>query len=172
MHRVVRIVDALLKNVLIILMLALVASVSWQVISRYVFSSPSSWTEEVARFLLIWISLLGAAYAFRTRAHLGLDLLPKKLTGRSAEMLKLFTLMIVVVFSVTVLIVGGGKLVALTWELRQYSAVLGLPIAFVYSVIPTTGALICVYAIAASQDDSVTESDGTAEADGSADTGV
>jgi TRAP-type C4-dicarboxylate transport system permease small subunit len=100
---------------------------------------------------MIWIGLLGAAYAFRTRAHLGLDLLPKKLTGRSAETLKLFTLVVVVLFSVTVLIIGGGKLVALTWELRQYSAVLGMPIAFVYSVIPTAGLLICLYAIVPSK---------------------
>ncbi len=166
MDKLVRILDVVLKNVLIMLMVALVASVSWQVISRYVLSSPSSWTEEVARFLMIWVSLLGAAYAFRTRAHLGLDLLPKKLTGRSAQTLKLFTLMVVVLFSVTVLIVGGGKLVALTWELRQYSAVLGLPIAFVYSVIPTAGLLICLFAVAASMDE------GGAEAGGSADTGV
>jgi TRAP-type C4-dicarboxylate transport system permease small subunit len=164
MHKVVRILDAVLKNVMIVLMIALVVAVSWQVISRYVFSSPSSWTEEVARFLMIWIGLLGAAYAFRTRAHLGLDLLPKKLTGRSAEILKLFTLMVVVLFSVTVLIVGGGKLVALTWELKQYSAVLGLPIAFVYSVIPTTGFLICLYAIVASQEEAVAEADGSADA--------
>jgi len=166
MQRAVHFLDVVLKNVLIVLMVALVASVSWQVISRYVFSSPSSWTEEVARFLMIWIGLLGAAYAFRTRVHLGLDLLPKKLTGQSAKILKLFTLVVIVLFSVTVLIVGGGNLVALTWELKQYSAVLGLPIAFVYSVIPTAGLLICLYAIVASKDD------GTAEADSSADTGV
>ncbi len=166
MDRVVRILDVVLKNVLILLMVALVAAVSWQVISRYVFSSPSSWTEEVARFLMIWIGLLGAAYAFRTRVHLGLDLLPKKLMGRSAEILKLFTLLVVFLFSVTVLIVGGGNLVALTWELKQYSAVLGLPIAFVYSVIPTAGLLICLYAIVASKEEV------NAEADSFGDTGV
>jgi TRAP-type C4-dicarboxylate transport system permease small subunit len=120
----------------------------------------------VARFLMIWVGLLGAAYAFRTRVHLGLDLLPKKLTGQSANALKLFTLGVVVLFSVTVLVVGGGNLVALTWELKQYSAVLGLPIAFVYSVIPTAGLLICVYAVEASREDTI------AEADSSADTGV
>ena len=163
MQRVVEVLDVLLKNVLIVLMAALVAAVSWQVISRYVFSSPSSWTEEVARFLMIWIGLLGASYAFRTRVHLGLDLLPKKLTGRSGEMLKLFTLAVIVLFSVTVLIVGGGKLVTLTWELRQYSAVLGLPIAFVYSVIPTAGILICLYAIVAVKEENIAESDSTAD---------
>jgi TRAP-type C4-dicarboxylate transport system permease small subunit len=163
MQRVVQVLDVVLKNVLIALMVALVAAVSWQVISRYVFSSPSSWTEEVARFLMIWIGLLGASYAFRTRVHLGLDLLPKKLTGRSAEMLKLFTLAVIVLFSVTVLIVGGGNLVTLTWELRQYSAVLGLPIAFVYSVIPTAGILICLYAVVAVKEESIAESDSTAD---------
>ena len=159
MHKVVRIVDALLKNVLIALMVALVASVSWQVISRYVFSSPSSWTEELARFLMIWVGLLGAAYAFRTGVHLGLDLLPNKLEGRSAEILKLFTLGAVILFSVAVLVVGGSKLVGLTWELRQYSAVMGLPMAFVYSVIPVAGALICIYAVAAATDEGIAEAD-------------
>ena len=159
MQKITNILDVILKNVLIILMVALVAAVSWQVISRYGFSSPSSWTEEVARFLLIWIGVLGAAYAFRTGVHLGLDVLPKKLTGKSALALKLFTLLVVAGFSVAVLIIGGGSLVVLTWELKQYSAVLGLPIAFVYSVIPTTGALICIYAIA----DAMGEEFGTPE---------
>ena len=58
--------DKFLRGMLVFLMTAMVFSVSWQVVSRYLFSSPSSWTEEVARFLLIWIGTLGAAYAFRT----------------------------------------------------------------------------------------------------------
>jgi TRAP-type C4-dicarboxylate transport system permease small subunit len=163
MRKVIDIIDVVLKNVLIVLMVAMVASVSWQVISRYVFSSPSSWTEEVARFLMIWIGVLGAAYAFRTGVHLGLDILPKKLTGRSAELLKQFTVAVVVLFSVTVLVIGGGSLVSLTWELRQYSAVLGLPIALVYSVIPTTGVLICIYAIAVSTGAITSEADAAAD---------
>lgn len=149
MQKITNILDTVLKNILITLMVALVSAVSWQVISRYGFTSPSSWTEEVARFLLIWIGVLGAAWAVRTGVHLGLDVLPGKLTGSSATALKLFTLLVVVGFSVSVLIIGGGGLVALTWELKQYSAVLGLPIAFVYSVIPSAGVLICFYAIAA-----------------------
>lgn len=159
MKKIVHVLDVVLKNALIVLMVAMVASVSWQVISRYVFSSPSSWTEEIARFLMIWIGLLGAAYAFRTGVHLGLDILPQKLSGRSAEILKQFTVAAVVLFSVTVLIVGGGSLVLLTWELRQYSAVMGLPIALVYSVAPTAGVLICIYAIAVSTGAITAESD-------------
>ena len=141
--------DRFLRGMLVVLMASLVLSVTWQVVSRYLFASPSSWTEEVARFLLIWIGTLGAAYAFRTNMHIGLDLLPKKLTGISARNLHWFTLAVIIVFAATVLVFGGGSLVYLTWDLRQYSAVLGLPISFVYSVIPLAGLLIVIYSVAA-----------------------
>ena len=55
----------------------------------------------------------------------------------------------------TALVVGGSSLVMLTWELKQYSAVLGLPMAFVYIVIPVSGVLICIYALAAIGDDNI-----------------
>lgn len=157
MQRVMRILDNILETALVGLMMALVLSVSWQVISRYVFAAPSSWTEEAARFLMIWVGLLGAAYAFRRGAHLGLDILPKKLTGRSAQALRLFTMLAVVLFSVAALVIGGGSLVYMTWELRQHSAVLGLPIAVVYSVIPLAGVMICLYAVAAVTGDGVAD---------------
>jgi TRAP-type C4-dicarboxylate transport system permease small subunit len=140
--------DRTLQWALILLMGSLVLAVSWQVVSRYLFASPSSWTEEVARFLLIWIGLLGAAFAFRRRAHIGLDLLPAKLTGARARQLERVTLAVIALFATAVLIVGGSSLVHLTWELRQTSAALGLPIAYVYSVIPLTGILIVLFAIA------------------------
>ena len=155
MEKTVKILDAILTRALVLLMFCLVGAVLWQVISRYVFSSPSSWTEELARFLLIWISLLGAAYAFRSGMHLALDIIPRKLTARPACWLKNFTIVLIVVFAVSVLVVGGGSLVQLTWELKQYSAVLGLPMAYVYSVIPVSGILISLYAIAAVSDDSI-----------------
>jgi TRAP-type C4-dicarboxylate transport system permease small subunit len=139
--------DKFLRGMLVLLMAAMVFAVTWQVVSRYLFASPSSWTEEVARFLLIWIGTLGAAYAFRTNMHIGLDLLPKKLTGNAARNLHWFTLSVIIVFAATVLVIGGSSLVYLTWDLRQYSAVLGLPISFVYSVIPLTGILIVIYSV-------------------------
>ena len=163
MKKITSILDAILKNALIILMVGLVFAVSWQVVSRYLFASPSSWTEEVARFLLIWVGVLGAAYAFRTGVHLGLDILPKKLSGTAAQALKLFTLLLVAGFAVAVLIIGGGNLVALTWELKQYSAVLGLPIAYVYSVIPIAGILICFYSIAAAMGEEFVDAEDSAQ---------
>ena len=139
--------DKSLAIFLSILMILLVFSVSWQVLSRYLLSVPASWTEELARFLLIWISMLGAAYAYRVGSHIGFDYLISKTTGQKARRLNQFTHFTCLVFAVAVLIIGGSALMQMTWELRQYSAAMGLPIAFVYSVIPLSGILIAVFAL-------------------------
>lgn len=149
MNAVLNILDRALRWVLVLLMSAMVLAVTWQVVSRYLLSSPSSWTEEVARYLLIWIGMLGAAYAFRTHMHIGLDLLPRHLEGAAKRRLHGFTTGVVILFAIAVLVIGGGKIVLLTWELGQTSAALALPIAFVYSVIPLTGLIIVIYSIAA-----------------------
>lgn len=140
-------VEKLLSGALVVLVAAMVVSVTWQILSRYLFVVPAAWTEELARFLLIWIGLLGAAYAYRTRSHLGLDLLQESLTRRGKTRLGLFVHCVCLSFAAMVLIVGGGSLVSMTWELKQYSAAMGLPIAYVYAVIPASGALICMFAI-------------------------
>lgn len=147
MQSLARLVDSALRALLVVLVVALVSSVAWQVMSRYLLADPSPWTEELARFLLIWIGMLGASLAFRQRAHLGLELLPAKLEGVPAKILRHFTLGVTALFAAAVLIAGGGNLVSLTWELRQYSAVLGMPIAWVYSVVPLTGVLIVFYCL-------------------------
>lgn len=60
----------------------LVVCVVWQVISRYVLGSPSIVTDELARFLFMWVGLIGAAYATGLKRHLAIDLLVLKLTGK------------------------------------------------------------------------------------------
>lgn len=147
MSAILRLVDKLLGGALAVLVAAMVVSVTWQILSRYLFVVPAAWTEELARFLLIWIGMLGAAYAYRTRSHLGLDLLPSRLTGQGKAILDVVSHLICMSFAAIVLVIGGGSLVAMTWELKQYSAAMGLPIAYVYSVIPATGMLICLFAL-------------------------
>ena len=139
--------DRLLKLALATLMTAMVGSVVWQVLSRYLFVVPAAWTEELARFLLIWIGMLGAAYAYRQGSHLGIDLLANKLNESGKQRLHGIVHIVCLLFAVNVLVVGGGSLVSMTWELKQYSAAMGLPIAYVYSVIPASGGLISLFAV-------------------------
>lgn len=139
--------DRIFQALLASLMGLLVLSVTWQILSRYLLAEPSHWTEELARFLLVWIGVLGAAYAFRTRMHLGIDLLAHQLRGTSALLLEAFINLMVILFAVLVMIVGGVRLVAMTWELNQLSAALGVPIAGVYTVVPLSGSLIVLFAL-------------------------
>jgi TRAP-type C4-dicarboxylate transport system permease small subunit len=133
--------------ILVILLLALVVDVTWQVITRFILPKPSSFTEELARFLLIWISLLGAALTYQKGAHLGFDLISSNLMENQRDKLFRAIAAIVGIVSFFVLIVGGGNLVLLTHSLGQHSSVMGIPMAFVYAVVPISGVLFCLFSL-------------------------
>lgn len=140
-------VDRVLGSVLIVLMAAAVLNVLWQVFSRYVLGDPSSFTQELARFLLIWVGVLGAGYGVGQHDHLALELLPEKLEGRSEEWLQIAIQGFIVLFSIGVLIIGGLRLVYVQLSLGQTSASLNLPIGYVYLVLPLTGVVIAFYSL-------------------------
>ncbi len=140
-----KILDKLLGGTLVFLMGLIVLAVLWQVFSRYVLQNPSSVTEEIARYLLIWIGLLGAAYASGQQEHLSINILPPKLNPENRIKLMIFINILIIVFCFTVLIIGGGNLVLMNIELGQNSAALHLPLSVVYTVIPISGVLIIIY---------------------------
>ncbi len=132
---------------LVVVMAVSVANVLWQVFTRFVLSDPSSYTEELARYLLIWIGLIGAAYASGRQLHLAIDLLPQRLTGRARTALDVVIRVAVATFAVVVLVYGGTRLVSLTLNLGQTSAALRVPIGWVYLAVPISGALIAWFAL-------------------------
>lgn len=148
MTRVKPVVERALAALLVVLMAAAVANVLWQVASRFVLGSPSSFTDELARYLLVWIGLLGAAHAAGQRLHLAVDVLPARLGGRRREALGVLAQACAALFAVAALVVGGSRLVALTWELDQRSAALGIPLGVVYAALPVSGALIAFHSVA------------------------
>lgn len=138
-------VDLGLKRTLIGLMAAIVLVVCWQVLSRFVLGAPSSMTEEIARCLLLWIGMLGAAFAYRTGQHLGLDIVTRKLPSHWQHRLAMLLTAAVVLFALAVMVGGGGQLVLLTYQLDQMSAALGVRISWIYLVLPLSGILIAFY---------------------------
>ena len=99
-----RVVDDLehaLGWLLVALMGVMVIDVTWQVVSRFLVRAPSSFTEELAGFLLIWIGVLGAAYGFRTRAHLGIDLLVSRLRPNARHTATIIAHALVVAFALS-----------------------------------------------------------------------
>lgn len=136
-----------LELVLIVLMGGMVADVTWQIITRFILKNPSSYTEELAGFLLIWIGLLGASYALYTRAHLGIDILTAKLQGRRKQISELLIYFIVFLFALFVPVWGGAKLVHITYALKQISPAMGIPMSYVYTVLPLSGLLMMYYSL-------------------------
>lgn len=145
--KLLRMIDTALIRFLQALLLLVTASVSWQVFSRYVLNAPSSFTEELARFLLIWITLLGCAFAYRRNSHLGLDMIYSNTTTAAKKAMYYFIHLAVCLFAIGVMVIGGFELVKMTNTLGQSSPALGVDIGAVYLVIPLSGCLIVLFAI-------------------------
>lgn len=146
--------DNFLEKVLIVLMILMVVDVVWQVATRlssrvledYIKISPSTFTDELAGFLLIWLGLLGAAYASGKGQHLAIELLPNKLNERNRTKLDIFINGMVIFFALPVMLIGGSNLVYLTFLLEQRSASLGIPLGYIYTCVPLSGLFITLYA--------------------------
>jgi TRAP-type C4-dicarboxylate transport system permease small subunit len=142
-----RVLDRVLEAALFVSLSAMTLAVLWQVVSRFVLRDPSSITEELARFLMMWVGLLGATYAVGQGLHPSVGgvhfalsrVLP--LGGLTRGMPRL----LVGAFAALVLLAGGLELVRLTLELNQTSAALRLPLGWVYAVLPVSGLLLLLY---------------------------
>lgn len=140
-------IDTVLKWILVVIMATMTINVLWQVFSRFVLQNPSSFTEELARYMLIWVGILGAAYVAGQKMHLAIDLLPTKLKGRSKAYLEIFINLVILIFAVVVMVIGGIRLVTITLMLNQISAAMQIPLGYVYVVVPLSGALMTFYAV-------------------------
>ena len=147
MEQAKRVVDRILGPVLVGLMAIAVINVLWQVFSRYVLGAPSSFTQELARFLLIWVGVLGAGYGVGQHDHLALELLPNRLEGRARAWLRIVIQGCILLFAVGVMVAGGLRLVYIQLSLGQTSASLTVPIGYVDSVLPMTGTLMAFYSL-------------------------
>ncbi len=140
-------IDTLLGSLVTIFMSVLVLNVLWQVASRFLIGKPSSFTDELAGFLLIWVGLLGAAYATGQKQHLAIDLIAKKLSDKNKQRQQILINLLIIAFTLVVLIIGGSNLVYITFYLNQISSALQIPIGFVYIVIPISGVFIIYYSV-------------------------
>jgi TRAP-type C4-dicarboxylate transport system permease small subunit len=146
LERVKKRIDRLLEFALILLMGANVLNVLWQVFTRFVLKDPSSFTEELARFLLIWVGLLGASYAAGKKMHLAIDVITQTLKDKKKIFTEIIIQVFIFLFSLFVMVVGGLRLVAITLTLNQISAALQIKLGYVYLVLPLSGLLIMFYA--------------------------
>jgi len=140
-------IDDILRVSCIFFMAVLVIDVLWQVFSRFIMKSPSSFTDELAGFLLIWVGLLGAAYVAGRNEHLAIDLLIQKSPPARKKKLIFIIQALIAVFAISVLVIGGVWLVYTRFLLQVKSAALSIPLGYVYLVLPLSGLLILYYSV-------------------------
>lgn len=140
-------VDRVIAAFSVIVMIALVMCVVWQVFSRYVLNQPSTLTDELARFLMIWVGLLGAAYTVGAQRHLSIDLLFMSINKRKQALLSLFINLLIFSFAGSVIVTGGIKLINKTLATVQVSAAMQIPMGYVYIILPLSGAVMMFYAL-------------------------
>ncbi len=142
-----KILDHSLELLVIVVVSVLVVDVLWQVFTRFILKNPSTWTEELAVFMLIWVSLLGAAVALGRGSHLGIDYFVGKLSPRKRLYTEIFAFLCVSAFSLTVMVIGGIELVSNTLKLEQVSPALGVRIGYVYLAVPMSGFFLVLYSV-------------------------
>ena len=140
-----KVLDSVLSWCCIVLFAALVLDVGWQVFARQVLDSPSGWSEELAKYLFIWLGLLGGAWVFGERGHVAADLavqrMPEKIQRVTAVLVQLSTL----AFAALVLIWGGYRVVHLTWD--QTLTGLPLNVGWMYLALPISGVITAIYTV-------------------------
>jgi TRAP-type C4-dicarboxylate transport system permease small subunit len=142
-----KVLDRLLEGLVMVVMAVLVLDVLWQVFTRLILKDPSTWTEELAVFMLIWVSLLGAAVALGRGAHLGIDYFVGKLPQRMRLATEVLVFLVVAAFSLLVMIGGGIDLVVSNLELGQESPALRVRMGYVYLAVPISGFFLTLYAV-------------------------
>jgi TRAP-type C4-dicarboxylate transport system permease small subunit len=141
----VRVLEIIVGTILALLVLDVLLGV----FTRFIIGEQTRWTEEVAIYLLIWVSLLGAAVAYADNAHLGVDYFVEKLHPGVRAFAHRMIHVIVGLFAVFALVIGGTKLVVQTLQGGQVSAALGIPVGIVYAAVPISGLFFILFAFEA-----------------------
>lgn len=138
-------VDRLLGWLCIIVFVALVLIVAWQVFTREVIGDTAAWTQEAAQYSFVVLAMIAAAYVFSERGHIAVEILIEKLPERSRRAAAIGIELIVAFFIIAVFIIGGIAVAQSSWQ--QSLSSLPLTIGEIYLVMPIAGVLILFYSV-------------------------
>lgn len=146
-RRYINFIDMLNKifgYALVLIMSVMTIIIFWQVIARYIIGSSLAWSEELSRFLMIFMVLIGSSMALRNNDLIAVEILPEVLKGKAKKALVILTHLISMVFYV-ILIVYGLR-VADSFG-NQIAPGLGISMYFIYLSMPIGGVLLLLNSI-------------------------
>ena len=129
----------------ILIFAAMVVIGTYQIAVRYIFNSPSTISEELLTYSFTWMALLAAALVFGKREHMRMGFLADKLSAANLKVLNIVLECITIVFALVVMVYGGVQITELS--MTQKTASLGIPMGYIYLVVPISGVLIALYGV-------------------------
>lgn len=137
--------DRILGSATVFLFACMTAVGTYQILVRYLFNRPSTVSEELLTYLFTWMALFAAAYVFGRREHMRMGFLADQLSRQTQAVLDLVIEGLIFLFAAVVLVYGGIQITSLT--MSQKTASLGIPMGYVYCVVPLCGILIMEYSV-------------------------
>ncbi len=119
--------------------------VVWQVFTRYILNSPSTWSEELVAYLFAWSTLFGASLVVSEKGHMNIPVLVEKREPQIQKVLAIFGELMIMLFSLTVLTMGGIAITKLA--LSQTTSSLTIAVGYFYIPLPITGIINICYTI-------------------------
>lgn len=104
-----------------------------QIIYRFVLLKPIPWSEELARYLFVWITFLGSGVAVKNKGHVGVELVIDRLPKELRKISLIIAFIVCVVFCI-LMVTNGVTMVQRT--MNQRSAAMSMPMSYAYIAIP------------------------------------
>ena len=139
MKKVEKILDTVMRFLMALSMLVLVVFGTWQIFTRWILQNPSTFTDELLRYVLIIAGMIGSAYCFYRDEHLALTLITDKAKGPFKVVLEVFIEACILFFVIYVFIYGGIKLASTA---SNVSSVMRIPMKTLYMIEPICGVMI------------------------------
>lgn len=139
--KALKLLNRIVENITAFMLATMVVLVFVQIVSREIIGSSFSWTEELSRYLMIWITFLGASFAFQYGAHIGIEFIKTRLPSFFEKMFTLLSF-ICCSFFFYLMVVYGFDIVGR--QMGQTSPGLNIPMGYVYLVIPISAILMFI----------------------------
>lgn len=145
MEQVKKVLDKITLTLCIVIFIVMVLLTTYQVTMRYVFKSPSSFSETTARYLFVWLVIVSATYVFGQRDHICITFVRDKLSKPVRRIVEIINNCAIILFSILIMLYGGTVITKM--NMVQYDSILKIPTGLIYSIIPICGVIIIFYSI-------------------------
>ncbi|WLR61009.1 TRAP transporter small permease [Guptibacillus hwajinpoensis] len=119
----------------------------WQVFARFVVGESLTFSEEISRFLMIWMTMLGTAYAIREGSLIAIEMLPEVLKGKGQRILRVISEVVATIFYIVLIIYGWQMAEAVQMQtapstrISMFWSMLALPVGGIFMLLNSLGVI-------------------------------